>query len=166
MKKAQVNKAFSIQRNVCLCFLLFSIVSIAQTDTSQKSYTTSFEALSDSISLNPKPILIKIYADWCAVCKIQDKKIEKDTAIQKLLSEKVYYLTLNAEVEETIVFNGKSYGYKPNGTKNGHHELATMLTNIDSAYPYWILLSPDYKILGDYSGLLKEEQLKELLSNL
>lgn len=167
MKKAQVNKAFSIQRSIYLCFLLFfTTSSIAQTDTSQKSYITQFESLSDSIITNPKPILIKIYTNWCAICKIQDKKIEKDTAIQKLLSEKVYYLTLNAESKETIVFNDKSYSYKPNGAKSGHHELATILTNNSSAYPHWVLLSPNYKILGSYSGLLKEEELKELLSNL
>ncbi|GGB70882.1 hypothetical protein GCM10007424_08600 [Flavobacterium suaedae] len=146
--------------------MLFPVIGIAQTDKTQKSYTTSFESLSDSINLNPKPILIKIYADWCAVCKIQDKKIEKDTAIQKLLSEKVYYLTLNAESKETIVFNSKSYSYKPNGTKSGHHELATLLTYGSSEYPYWVLLSPDYKEMGSYSGLLNEEQLKKVLSSI
>ena len=129
----------------------------------QKQYAVNFETLSEKTALHPRPILIKIYTDWCAVCKIQDKKIEKDKVLQELLKNSCYYLELNAETTETIVFNNKKYKYIPQGANSGYHELSAYLTESKSAYPCWILLSPKHEVLGIYNGLLKNSQLKELL---
>lgn len=147
-----------MRRIYCLLFLLTFVTTYGQ-----EQYAVNFEKLPEKIALSPKPILIKIYADWCAVCKIQDKKIEKDAALQKLLKNSCYYLELNAETTETIVFNNKKYKYIPQGANSGYHELSAYLTEGKSAYPYWVLLSSDYEILGAYSGLIENDQLKELL---
>ncbi|AXG73276.1 hypothetical protein DVK85_03150 [Flavobacterium arcticum] len=129
----------------------------------QEQYIISFETLPEKIALNPKPILIKVYADWCAVCKIQDKKIEKDVTLQDLLKNSCYYIKLNGETTETIIFNKKEYDYIPHGANNGYHELTEYLTKGNNSYPCWVLLSSKYEVLGIYNGLLKNSQLKELL---
>ncbi len=149
-------------KSVCIHIIVMLTLSLTY---GQEKYVVTFEELPEKMAASPKPILIKIYTDWCAVCKIQDKKIEKDTALQELLKNNCYLLELNAETTETIVFNNKKYSYIPQGASNGYHELSTYLTENTSAYPYWVLLSPEYEILGTYSGLLKNNQLKELLKN-
>ena len=147
-----------MKRIYCLLFLLTLAITYGQ-----KRYVVNFEKLPEKIALSPKPILIKVYTEWCAICKIQDKKIEKDTALQELLKNSCYYLELNAETTETILFNGKEYNYIPQGANSGYHELSAYLTEGKLSYPCWVVLSSKYEILGIYNGLLKNSQLKELL---
>lgn len=136
-------------------FIMFSALNYGQ--------SISFEELQDKITQNQKPILIKIEAPWCSICKIQNKQIEKDTELKKILSEKYYYLKLDAETKQDIVFNNKTYSFIPQGLSSGTHSLASELNNNSQAYPAWILLSPDYKIISRYNVLIKSQQLKKLL---
>ncbi|WP_306349558.1 thioredoxin family protein [Flavobacterium sp. '19STA2R22 D10 B1'] len=125
----------------------------------------SFEQLKDSMHLHPKPIMIKIYTDWCAICKIQNKQFNKDKEIMSKLSTKYYFVELNAEAKKTILFNQKTYKYIPNGLSSGLHELAFYLGNNNGqlAYPTWVMLSSNYEIIGQYNGLLKAEDIKKVL---
>jgi len=140
-----------------LVFLNFSV------GYSQKTYATTFEELPLKMAKEPKPILIKMYTAWCAVCKLQDRQIEKDNQLQKLLSDKYYYIEFNAESREAVLFNGREYIFLPNG-KGGLHALANAFSEAKGSYPSWILLSPDYKLLSGYNGLLKSKDLIRVLS--
>ncbi len=126
---------------------------------SQEKNTVSFEELPSKMQAEPRPILIKVHTKWCSICKIQDKRIEKSPELKKALSEKVYYLQLDAETKETIVFNNKVYKFIPHGTTGGLHELAAHLCGTGNAYPCWVILSPGYKKLSQYSGLLTSREL-------
>ncbi|OIQ21313.1 MAG: hypothetical protein BM557_03415 [Flavobacterium sp. MedPE-SWcel] len=152
---------FVLQLMLCLAFVLFITKGY-----SQKSYTTSFADLPEKIAQNPKPILIKLHTDWCAVCKIQDKKIEKDSKLQALLAKLCYYIELDAETTDSITFNGKVYSYTKQGNGKGYNQLSEYLTNGSNSYPYWVILSSDYTIIDTYGGLLKNDQLKALLTEL
>lgn len=112
-----------------------------------------------------RPILIKMHTDWCAVCKLQDRQIEKDKALQHQLAEGFYYIEFDAESRESLVFNGTEYNFIPHGT-GGLHALAAELSETKASYPAWILLSPDYTILARYNGLLKSGELREILSKI
>ncbi|KAF2519897.1 thioredoxin family protein [Flavobacterium salilacus subsp. salilacus] len=146
-------------KKICCLFLLLTLATLY----GQEQYTVTFEGLPEKAAAKPKPILIKVYTDWCAVCKIQDKKIENDKELQDLLSDKIYYLTFNAETTKNILFNDKEYNYIPQGAGNGYHELSVYLTEGKQSYPCWVLFSSKYEVLGVYNGLLKNSQLKELL---
>lgn len=141
-----------------LCIFLFIIFSALNYGQS-----ISFEELQDKIIRSQKPILIKIEAPWCSVCKIQNKQIEKDRELKKILSEKYYYLELDAETKQDIIFNNKTYSFVPQGLSSGTHELASELNDNSQAYPAWILLTSDYKIISRYNGLIKAGKLKKLL---
>jgi len=130
-----------------------------------QSPAITFEALPQKLAAAPRPILVKVYTTWCAVCKIQDKKIEKDEAFKKLLSEKCYFLELDAESRKRIFFNNREYQFLGNGT-GGMHSLAAAMANPKDGYPMWVLLDVNYKFIGKHNGLLEAEQLKELLSKL
>jgi thioredoxin-related protein len=130
---------------------------------SQKSYAVTFTALPEKMAETPRPLLIKVYTDWCSICKIQDKKIEKDKELQAVLANQYYYLELNAESTEAVSFNGKVYRFIPHGVSGGIHELAMQLCNKQAAYPCWVLLSKDYKTRLLYNGLIQAKDLKHLL---
>lgn len=140
-----------------LIFLFF--ISIGY---SQDSPAITFEALPQKLAEEPRPILIKVYTTWCAVCKIQDKKIEKDEALKKLLSEKCYFLELDTESRKTIFFNNTEYRFLGNGT-GGMQSLAAAMANPQDGYPTWVLLDANYKFIGKYNGLVETEKLRELL---
>ncbi|MNK01332.1 thiol:disulfide interchange protein precursor [compost metagenome] len=147
-----------MKRSITYLLLLFAV----SFGYSQKSYTVSFKELEQKMAQQPRAILVKMYADWCTICKIQDKQIEKNDSLQQILSNNYYYLELNAESREPIAFNGTVYKFIPQGT-GGLHELASQLGEAKSSYPAWVLLSPDYKIIARYNGLLKSSELIELL---
>jgi len=135
---------------------LFAILGYSQ------SPSITFEALPQKLAEEPRPILLKVYTNWCAVCKIQDKKIEKYEALQKLLSEKCYFLELDAESRKTIFFNNTEYRFLGSGT-GGMQSLAAAMVNPGDGYPTWVLLDGNYKFIGKYSGLIEAEELREWL---
>lgn len=130
---------------------------------SQKSYSISFKELEQKMTQQPRPILIKMYTGWCAICKIQDKQIEKDNALQQILANNYYYIELDAESREPISFNKTIYTFIPHGT-GGLHELAALLGDTKGSYPCWVLLLPDYTIEARYNGLIKSRELVKILS--
>lgn len=143
----------------CITFLLFT-VSLGY---GQKSYAVSFKNLEQKMAQQPRSILIKIYTGWCAICKIQDKQIEKDSGLQQLLANNYYYIELDAETREPITFNRTTYTFIPHGT-GGLHALAALLGEAKGSYPCWVLLSPDYTIEARYNGLIKSRELVKILS--
>lgn len=130
----------------------------------QKKYAVSFEELPLKMTENPKPVVVKIYTDWCGICKIQDKQIEKDIELQQIFAKDFYYVEFNAESRADITFNGRTYRFIPHGTKGGIHELAVALGGTQLSYPCWVLLDPGYYVTAGHSGLLKPKQLKALLT--
>ena len=127
-----------------------------------QSPAITFEELPKKLAEEPRPILVKVYTTWCAVCRIQDKKIEKDEALKKLLSEKCYFLELDAESRKTIFFNNTEYRFLGSGT-GGMQSLAAAMANPKDGYPTWVLLDANYKFIGKYNGLVETEQLRKLL---
>ncbi|QYJ67164.1 thioredoxin fold domain-containing protein [Flavobacterium litorale] len=146
-------------------FIVVALV-VCITTYAQKSYSTTFELLPKLMEANPKPIVIKLHASWCGICKIQDKKIEKDKELQELLKNSCYFIELDGELKETILYNGKEYGYKAYSKTNVSNELATELTQGNPSYPHWIFISANYEIIDTYGGLLKADDLKAILPKL
>lgn len=122
----------------------------------------TFTCLQDSMAIHPKPIVIKIYTDWCSYCKMQDMQIRRSPALQQLLAEKYYYVTLNAESRQPIVFNDTAYSFIPYGAQ-GLHALAAKLMQHQAAYPAWVVLDTSYQLKAFYPGMLKDKMLLTLL---
>jgi thioredoxin-related protein len=123
----------------------------------------TFEELPEKMAVEPRPIVIKIYTDWCSICKMQDRQLSKNEKVKKLFSENYYYLELSAETRKTLPFDGRAYKFMANGT-GGINTLAAELCKSQS-YPCWVFLSPDYKVISTFNGMLKPNQLIAILSN-
>ncbi|WP_343607422.1 thioredoxin family protein [Chryseobacterium oranimense] len=114
---------------------------------------------------DPKPVIIHLYTDWCSVCKMEKKVLNNDREITDLIDANFYLVNFEAEkTKETIKFQGKEFGYIPNGN-SGIHELALALSkNKDHpVYPLWIVLDKDQKLVYYHEGLWMPQNMKQKL---
>lgn len=116
--------------------------------------SVSIMELESQLAVNPKPVIIELYTDWCGICAIQQKKIRKDDALVSLLENKFYYVKFNAESQESFLFNGHLFENK--NQKN--HDFAEALLD-EAAFPAWVILNPELEIIFRYNGLLEAKEL-------
>ncbi len=107
----------------------------------------TFAQLKDSMVIQPRPVVIELYTTWCSYCRIQEKQIKRSPALQQLLSEKYYFVTVNAESADFAAFN----------------EIIDPLAFQRVAYPAWIILDTRYRMKDFHAGLLKSDVLEEWL---
>lgn len=144
------------------CTLLVLIVLLSVVAGAQTSIKNLPKLQADST----RWVVIKIDAQWCMYCKLQDE-ILKDEALLAEINKHFYYCHLDAESKEEIVFNHRTYVFVPNGpaASAGIHELAYELANENGQvhYPTWVLLDEHCRVMKKVTGLLRKKQLKEFL---
>jgi thioredoxin-related protein len=142
-------------KKIFIYILLFGyFTSNAQTKkTVLKVYT--FPDVDRLHQEKPKPIVAFFYTDWCKICFGMKKNTFKNDKVIHLLNDKFYFVKLNAEQKEDIVFLGKTFVYKPSGNKTGINELANELASINGkiSYPTTTILNSNLEIdlqIGNY----------------
>ncbi|KPH12920.1 thiol:disulfide interchange protein [Chryseobacterium sp. ERMR1:04] len=116
----------------------------------------------------PKPIIIHLYTDWCAVCKIESFQLNKDKDLVKMINNNFYFINFEAEkTKDTIHFQGKEFSYLPNGN-SGIHELALALSKNKKqpVYPLWIILDSNQKLIYYHEGEFKPEKMNQKLEEI
>lgn len=69
----------------------------------------SLEQADSLHKIQPKPLFIDVYTDWCGWCKRMDASTFQDPTIAAYLNSNFYPVKLNAETQKEINFNGKLY---------------------------------------------------------
>lgn len=142
---------------VIIMILCMGRIATAQTGS------LAIEDVDSLMRIEKKPLLVLLSAEWCKYCQMQKSQLCKNKVFTKK-AESFYYVVFNAESKEDISFNRQTYRYKPAGVSNGIHELATALNGSEQvAFPTWVLLGKDYRMLFKYDGLLTRQQMGELL---
>lgn len=149
---------------ILIALLLFSAVTYGQ-NKKVIAKPISFQQLQDSMQKKPKAIVVNLSTTWCLYCKLQDKQIEKSDTLQKILQRHFYYVQMNAEAGEPIVFNGREYSGSKNGLSAGVHELAETLgkENGQLSYPAIVVLDKNYKIIFRSQGFIDSRKLLKIL---
>ena len=126
-----------------------------------------FEQLEDSLRIRPKKVFVAFYADWCAYCKKLDRAAFSDTAVINILNEEYYAVKMDAESQDTIVFEGQSYHNSEVGRKrNPTHEIPLLLATRKSrpfSLPALIVLNAEFKITDRYFEYLSPKKLRAIL---
>ncbi len=66
----------------------------------------SMEEAQHNAQSDGKKILINVYTDWCEYCKKMDATVYKDSLIRASIAEYYHSVRLNADSDETVLFNG------------------------------------------------------------
>lgn len=144
-------------------WLLMGLLLLTLQQARAEDMSDRFRILDSSMKVAPGPVLIQLSAEWCQYCRMQQYQLERNRDFNALRSA-FNYIELDAESRETVVFNGREYRYRPSGLRTGIHELALALWDgQEMAYPGWVLLDKNYRVLFRYNGVLSTGQVKELL---
>lgn len=103
--------------------------------------------LKDSMALQPRPVVIELYTDWCSYCRIQEKQIKRSPVLVQLLSEKYYFVNVNAESADFAALN----------------EIIDPVALQRVAYPAWIILDANYRMKDFHTGMLTSSALMKWL---
>ena len=127
--------------------------------------THLFTQIDSLQKLDNKNVLVFIYTDWCRYCNIMKNTTFKNENVIKLLNDKFWFVSLNAEEKQGIDFNKNLFKYKPTGNKTGVHELAEQLGTFDGklSYPALCMLNSGYEIVFQYGGFLSVAELLKVL---
>ena len=164
--------------SLLIVFTLSTYITFSQTqDTSNEidwmSWDEAIEARAKFMEENaellkerkiaPKKIFIDAYTTWCGWCKKMDASTFKDPTVVKYMNERYYAVKLNAEMKDTIEYNGhKFFNPAPQG-KKGTHTLASSLMDGKMSYPTYIIMDenvnraaifPGYKNVTDFFGII------------
>lgn len=145
--------------NLAVKFIMIFLTSFNLLNAQQ---TVSISELERKINDLPKNIVIEFYTDWCGICAIQQKKIEKDERLISMLENEFYFVKFNAESKESFILNGIEFENK----ENKIHDFAKAISGDSNLYPGWAILNPKFEIIFQYNGLLDEEDLKYILLKL
>lgn len=107
---------------------------------------------------NPKKMLVDVYTDWCGWCKVMDKQTFTDPEIIQYVNTNFYPVKFDAEIKETIQFNGKEYNWVSGG-RRGYNQLAYELLKGRLGYPSLVYLDEDQSHIRVSPGFKKPEQL-------
>lgn len=144
---------------ILLGLLLFPKQPFAQL----KAY--QFEQIDSLQKIEKREVIIFIHTDWCKYCQSMKHTTFKNKGLVNLLNNDFYFVSFNAEINQHIQFNGKSFHFKPTGTNTGVHELAEELGNVDGnlSYPALCILDADFEIVFQYNAFLTVDNLTEIL---
>ncbi|WP_223601224.1 thiol:disulfide interchange protein [Chryseobacterium sp. GVT01B] len=115
-----------------------------------------------------RPVVIHLYTDWCAVCKIESYRLSKDKELVGMMNEQFYFINFEAEkTKETIRFQNQEFEYLQNGN-SGIHELALALSKNKNqpVYPLWVFLDKHQNLVYYQEGQLTPEKMKEKLKEI
>jgi thioredoxin-related protein len=147
-----------------IVIILSSICMLPKLSFSQlKKY--QFEQIDNLQASEKRSVAIYLHTDWCKYCHAMKNTTLKDKNVIKLLNEKFYFIDFNAEEKRTIIFNNKSYSYKPSGNNTGLHELATQLDK-EITFPSLIFLNDTKEIVFKHNQYISSKDLISILLKL
>ncbi len=149
-------------------FVVFLILLLQTvTSPSQNLVYTNFQELAGKMKIDPKPVIIKLYTNWCTYCKLQDEQLKNRDTLSAYIQKNFYILNFNAESREDVAFNNTVYKFKPQGLSGGINELTLSLAREtkELSYPYWVILDDKYNIRTWHQGYLKNKNLMLLLKS-
>lgn len=149
------NKQFAI-----CCLSLLSLLGLTSWLNNQATKTSeqainwmSIEDAQTLAQLDPRPIFVSIYADWCAPCADMDQSTYLNKEVVNYLNDNFYPVKMNADSRDAILYQG-------NTTTAQRLSLRTWMVR---GLPAYVLLQPDMKSPSLEMGLKDPRQMVEIL---
>ncbi|NME71334.1 glucosaminidase domain-containing protein [Flammeovirga aprica] len=114
-------------------------------------------------AVEPRPILVDIYTDWCGWCKELDKKTYSDPLIIDYINKNYWAVKFNPETSAEITFNGVEYGIKE-ADGNTYHEFEQYISDAPLSYPTTAFLTPQNTNFLSMPGFIEKKEMHVILS--
>ncbi|WP_299125487.1 DUF255 domain-containing protein [uncultured Tenacibaculum sp.] len=138
------------------------IVSAGVKAQDKVNWLTFEEAMAKN-KVNPKPILIDLYTDWCGWCKKMDKTTYKNEVIVKYINDNYYAVKMDGEGREDISFQGKTYKFVQQG-RSKYHELAAAIMKGKMSYPSTAFFNEKEQLIQTVPGYMTKERFEKVLA--
>lgn len=151
---------------ICSAILLMTGSLQAQERNEPAVNWLSFEQLSDSLTVRPKPVLIFFHTDWCSYCKKMLGETFKDPQVIEKLNSGYYAVEFDAESVDTVRFDGEVYASELKSKRTGkYHPLASILMGSKNraVFPTTIILDTDFSMKFKKFNYLSIKQLLNIL---
>ena len=137
---------------------IISILCVAFSLNAQEINWITLEDAIEAQKITPKKIFIDAYTTWCGPCKMLDK----NTFQNNYINQHFYAVKFNAEGNETINFNYKTYSnpnFDPNKRgRNSSHELSQYFGI--RAYPTMLFLDEEGNTIAPIKGYKTPQQIE------
>lgn len=111
----------------------------------------------------PRMIVVDTYTDWCGWCKKMDASTFSNQIIADYMNEHYYAVKMDAEMNDTIVFNGYTFvNPRPNARRSTHQLAASLLDN-KLSYPSFVFLSPEFQRIQILPGYKSPKQWEPVI---
>jgi thioredoxin-related protein len=117
-----------------------------------------------------KKIFIDLYTGWCGWCKKMDQTTFIDPAVVQYMNDHYYAVKLDAEMRDTINFNGHQFTnsepsfIKTHESARGRtHWFAYSLLDGAMSFPTYAMLDENFTRLVVYPGYKTQEELMGIL---
>ena len=138
--------------------LLFSFSLHAQEAKTKIDWLTMDQAM-EKMKVEKRKIFIDVYTDWCGWCKKMDVSSFIDPTVVEYMNKKYYAVKLDAEMKDTLMFNGMAFINPSPGGKRSTHTFAASLLDSKMSYPSFVVLDENYTRLHVMAGFKKAEPL-------
>ncbi len=129
-----------------LFLVLFTLIIFQQVNSQiiVEPALVKWYTIEEAMELNKtqqRPIIIDFYTDWCGWCTHMMRTTFANQAIANMINANFYAVRFNAEGNDTVNYNGKTYynrelAVNPKGT----HEFAIEMMNNQRSYPTIVFL--------------------------
>lgn len=141
------------------CCLVTSFTKMNDTVKEKINWLTIEEATA-KMEVEPKPVIIDLYTNWCYWCKVMDKKTYNNSKVVSYIKEHFYAVKLNAESKDTIQWANKKFIYDFRNKING---FAFYLTRGQLAFPNTIIFGDSKEAPASIPGFMKPKKIEVVL---
>lgn len=124
-----------------------------------------FEQLDSALKVNPKPVFVTFYTDWCTYCKKMEQEVFTNSEIINQLNSDYYALRFDAESSDIVYFDGLVFKRLQ---ESRFHQLAMTLAAQKGQFtpPALIFLNQDFELRERvFSYQSRKQLLKKLNRN-
>lgn len=147
--------------HLLIIIITFCFKLSAQTDNGLVNWMTLKEAQEKS-KLQPKPVLLEIYTDWCGWCKHMMKTTYSNQGLAGYINANFYPVKFNAETKDTIEYLGKKY-FPTSKEPKTPHELAIKFLGNSQSYPSTLFLANNFEFTLVTQGYLDDKKIEPIL---